>query len=37
MVIGAILPIAVLLLYLLIAGLSAYHELIGNTVGSPLM
>lgn len=37
LIVGALLPIMVFLLGLLITGLRLYHEHIGNTVGSPLM
>lgn len=37
LIIGALLPIMVFLLRMLIIGLRLYHEHIGYTVGSPLM
>jgi hypothetical protein len=37
MIIGAMMPIAVLLFMLLRHAMMLYHSLIGNTVGSPLL
>ena len=37
LIVGALLPVMLFLLLLLIKGLRLYHEHIGHTVGSPLM